>query len=104
MQTHLGHPTFSPEGTLLALEGDRWVGLALVGLLDEREAWLAFLGVLPDQRRHGLGRALLVAAVRWAADRGAHQLVMRVHADNHGMQRLASSVGFCGTLGPGGGR
>ena len=58
------------------------------------EAEILTLGVLPEMRRLGVGRALLDAVVAQAGRRRAASVVLEVAADNEAARRLYASVGF----------
>ncbi len=58
------------------------------------EAEILNIGILPDLRRHGLGRALLRAVLREADGRGTARLFLEVADDNPAGQRLYSGEGF----------
>lgn len=65
-------------------------------VLDEVE--LHRIGVVPSQRRTGLGRDLFDRFVHAAVSLGAKRLFLEVRADNHAARALYASVGL-GTLG-----
>lgn len=68
-------------------------GFALArGAADEAE--LLTLAVLPAWRRRGLGRALVEAALAWAAARGATALFLEVGAGNAAALALYGGAGF----------
>jgi len=52
------------------------------------------IGVRPDLRRRGIGRALLCAVRQAAAARGARRLFLEVADDNSAAQRLYAGAGF----------
>jgi ribosomal protein S18 acetylase RimI-like enzyme len=52
------------------------------------------LAVEPDERGHGVGRALVDAAVAEAARQGARRITLRVLGGNTAAQRLYESAGF----------
>ena len=60
--------------------------------------WVTDLVVSPDQRKHGVGMALLKAAEVWALERRARMLFFEAVAKNHPAIRLAQKFGleFCG--------
>lgn len=95
--------------------GQRWgeaaIGLQLglpgaFGLLDDEgggmvlarvaaaEAEILTLAVAPAARRHGLGRALLRAAMAEAATRGAEVMFLEVSASNKAALALYQADGF----------
>lgn len=80
---------------LVATEDDRVVGYAMLRGWDEGYAVPAFgVAVDPERRGAGLGRALLEYALARARERGAEQVMLKVHPDNLGAKHLYESVGF----------
>ena len=61
-------------------------------VLDELQ--ITVLAVDPDQRRRGLGRAVLRHLLMDASNAGAKQAILDVAHDNNGAQALYSSFGF----------
>ncbi len=61
-------------------------------------AWVTDLVVVPDQRRRGIGSALLLAVEDWARQRGNRMLIFEMQAKNQPSVRLAQKLGFefCG--------
>lgn len=92
------------DGLLLMAEEDgQVVGFACVLRRVEREepddpesdhAYLAEISVSPERRGHGVGSALLDAAERAAAERGARTIRLVVVAANDGAQRVYSRRGY----------
>jgi len=85
--------------TLVLLAGDGPDGLAVLrfraaiwstGL----ECYLAELYVTPARRGHGLGRALMQAALREARSRGADTMDVGVDEPDIAARRLYESLGF----------
>ena len=58
------------------------------------EAEILTLAVSPDYRCHGLGRALMQAAAKRAAEGGATALFLEVDAGNIPARRLYEALGF----------
>jgi RimJ/RimL family protein N-acetyltransferase len=56
--------------------------------------WIGNVGVLPEYRRKGIARDLVVASIKDACRRGAAVFVADVITDNVPPQRLAAQVGF----------
>jgi [ribosomal protein S18]-alanine N-acetyltransferase len=77
----------------LAGEAEVPTGFVLARDLGE-EAEVLTLGVLPDGRRRGLGRALLDAVLAEARRRGLASVVLEVAADNEAARRLYAASGF----------
>jgi len=55
------------------------------------------LGVSPLWRRRGVGRALMVAALRQAANAGARQVFLEVRESNQGARVFYATLGFLET-------
>jgi len=78
---------------LLLLEDDgRLVATVMVGD-DGHRGWVYYLGVAPDHRGRGLGRALMEAAEAWLRQRSAPKIQLMVRADNQ------AAIGFYKALG-----
>jgi ribosomal-protein-alanine N-acetyltransferase len=69
------------------------MGFVLLGLAAD-EAEVITLAVLPDARRRGIGAALVAAAAREAAARGATRLFLEVAEDNAPARALYARAGF----------
>jgi ribosomal protein S18 acetylase RimI-like enzyme len=92
-----------PGGILIAEENGQVVGYVALWLEMQPEdywtslagyAYISDLAVLPEQRGHGLGRALLAEAERLARQLGASALKINVLARNAIAWQLYRSVGF----------
>jgi len=77
-------------------------GFVTVAVVDEthslmqpmRFARVGTLGVTPEWRGHGIGRALMEHAQEWAAARGALELRLNVWAFNDTAQNLYRELGY----------
>ena len=78
----------------VALEGDRIVGYAGIGVVDGNHADVMTIAVTSEQRGKGLGRALMNRLIAVAAKRGAREMFLEVRADNPVAQGLYESIGF----------
>lgn len=84
----LGHP-----GSLAAFADDRLVGFTLVAPWGETASHLAWLGVMPEARRRGVGRRLLIEAMAASRECGSER--MSLYTDvGLGAESLYESVGF----------
>ena len=91
----LGHASFDPSQQVVAWRGDRPVGAAICRMYTEDTGWILQLGVAPEDRGRGLGRALLVAASqRLGAVAGVATIGLSVFARNVRALQLYRSVGF----------
>ncbi|MFN4070627.1 MAG: GNAT family N-acetyltransferase [Thermus caldifontis] len=78
---------------LVAYKGESPVGLAEVEL-EDHEASVAYIGVVPKARGQGIGRALLAEAARLAKRKGAKLLRVRAHDHETGALELYRNLGF----------
>ncbi|WP_018111935.1 GNAT family N-acetyltransferase [Thermus igniterrae] len=78
---------------LVAYRGDRPVGMAEVEL-EDKEASVAYIGVIPEARGQGIGRSLLSEAARLAQKKGASLLRVRAHDHEKGALELYRGLGF----------
>ena len=58
------------------------------------EYYIDSLAVLPEYRRHGIGRQLMQAQIRQGQQAGYHHLTLLVDPDNPSAQQLYASLGF----------
>jgi GNAT superfamily N-acetyltransferase len=85
--------------TVVLLVGNNPDGLAVLRLRDAiwssgRESYLPELYVTPARRGHGLGRALVNAALQEARHRGADTMEIAVDEPDLAARRLYESLGF----------
>ncbi len=69
-------------------------GGLVVGRVAADQAEILTLAVAPSARRHGLGGALLRAAMRAAATHGAAAIFLEVSTANEAARALYTAVGF----------
>jgi ribosomal protein S18 acetylase RimI-like enzyme len=69
------------------------VGFAIAGVSGS-DGFLQRLAVHPDHQRHGAGRSLVLATMRWAAEHGARRVVVNTKSNNDAALQLYRSVGF----------
>ncbi|HWM08650.1 MAG TPA: GNAT family N-acetyltransferase [Solirubrobacteraceae bacterium] len=83
----------------VAIDGDRWVGMATGRLRDDLPdgAWLSALWVDPAARRAGLGAELIDAVAGWARGLGRVQLHLSVTTNNEAAAALYGRTGFAPT-------
>jgi GNAT superfamily N-acetyltransferase len=65
-----------------------------VGVRERGRVGVFSMKTHPDQRRHGVGRALLHELARWADDGGATTMYLQVETDNHAARALYDGAGF----------
>jgi ribosomal protein S18 acetylase RimI-like enzyme len=83
--------------TVVALDGERALGMVSGWTLESGNAWLARLWVDPEARGTGLGARLIEAVAEWARERGAAAIELSVIADNRAAAALYAQAGFTET-------
>jgi hypothetical protein len=81
------------DGSLVALDDEGQIGLANLGLRDER-SWLGGIGVVPARRRGGVGQLLARSLLDRARDAGAHEMALEVIVENAAAVALYEKLGF----------
>lgn len=71
-----------PEQQVIAWRGERIVGVAMGRTWDDGTGWVAQLATAKDERGRGLGRAMLLEALRRRVAGGARSLGLSVQATN----------------------
>jgi ribosomal protein S18 acetylase RimI-like enzyme len=84
----------APEQQVLAWRGDRLVGVSIGRIFSDGMGWIAQLAVARNERGNGLGRALLLDALRLRRDGGATMLGLQVQADNRNALNLYLDAGL----------
>jgi GNAT superfamily N-acetyltransferase len=79
--------------SLVALVGRDAVGMALL-CIRGRSGWITGVGVLPEHRRHGLGRALIGRLIEQARHAGVREIFLEVITQNTPAWRLYADAGF----------
>lgn len=94
-RVRFGGHAYRPEGIVLALDGDAWVGLSVATYHDEGPfVFNQMTGVLPDYRRRGLAVALKVLVVRFAREAGATTVRTFNDAENVAMLGVNKRLGY----------
>lgn len=77
-----------------AVEADRIIGIAVLRHIADSEDELAGILLLESRTGHGVGRALMGAAVERARQRGTKEIVVRTEASNDRAIRFYRKLGF----------
>jgi len=80
----------SPSNPLACL----WLGTAVDQLSGDRHTHLFLIYVVPNQRRRGIGTALIRHAEIWACQRGDSQVGLQVFEANQSALRFYQSLGY----------
>lgn len=71
-----------------------WLGNAIDQVNGDRHAHIFLLYVIPEQRRRGIGTALIQQAEIWARMRGDRQIGLQVFLSNQPALNLYTQLGF----------
>jgi GNAT superfamily N-acetyltransferase len=86
---------YRPDGQIAALDGDRWIGLAAVGIFEEtHSAYNMMTGVLPAYRGRGIAQGLKVLAIRYACRAGATYIRTNNDSENAPMLAINRKLGY----------
>ena len=87
---------FSPEAWRIFRSGADEVGILLLAEHPDRDTWeVAYLGVVPEARGRGLGRAILRSGLVQAQCSGRPTIEVAVDATNLPALRVYRDLGFC---------
>ncbi len=90
-----GQGGFDPERWWLALADGRPVGVLVATAVEEWDGWdVAYVGVVPEARGQGVGRALTGRLLRAAREAGAAQVTLAVDERNTPARGLYTRLGF----------
>jgi mycothiol synthase len=86
---------FDPELWLLALDGERVVGISTNSVIPDNLGWISGLGVVRSHRRRGIARAILLQAFNDFSRRGQRSVALGVDADSPtGATKLYEAAGM----------
>ena len=92
---HRGHGRFDPGLWFLALADGEPIGVLLLTESAESGDWeTSYVGVVPEARRRGFGRELMLKALAEARAAGAASLTLSVDARNRPAWELYRGLGF----------
>lgn len=69
------------------------LGTSMVGH-DGHRGWIYYMAVAADQRRRGVGRALVRASEEWLAERGVPKVNLMVRKGNEEVLAFYESLGY----------
>jgi ribosomal protein S18 acetylase RimI-like enzyme len=95
IEGHRAQGKFDPARWLVACADGEPVGVLLMAEMPDTESWdVAYVGVVPEARRRGLGRELMGHALRAAHAGETSQLTLSVDARNRPAWQLYTELGF----------
>ena len=81
------------DHSLVAMQGSELLGVAMLGMREGR-AWITRLGVLPNTRRNGVGKALTIGLIENAACLQINFVMLEVIKNNVPAHQLFLKLGF----------
>ncbi len=94
-QAVLQDPAFVAEGTFVALDGARYVGLSTVTRTDSgRGLYIDMTGVHADYRGRGIALALKLRGIHYARQHGYETMVVMNDSGNAPMLRVNEQLGY----------
>ena len=85
---------YDAEGQILAIDGDRWVGIGAVGKFSSDLCLNTITGVLREYRGRKLGVALKVLGIEYAKRVGAREIHTQNHGTNQAMLAINARIGY----------
>jgi ribosomal protein S18 acetylase RimI-like enzyme len=82
-----------PDLFLVGVLDGKVVATVMVGY-DGHRGWINYLGVAPEQRRQGLGRAIMAEAERLLREAGCPKINLQVRTTNQGVLEFYKSIGY----------
>ena len=90
----MGAHWYDPAGQIIALDGERWIGLASVGEFFEGIFVNAMTGVVRDYRGRQLGLALKLLSIEFARSRCGKQIRTQNHGTNAAILAINKRLGY----------
>jgi ribosomal protein S18 acetylase RimI-like enzyme len=91
--TMVGHQDLVLESSRVMLEDGRPVAFAMLAVRGAR-GWIGGMGVVPEARGRGLGRAMMAAVIERAAELGLDHVDLEVLVPNESASRIYEALGF----------
>jgi GNAT superfamily N-acetyltransferase len=87
-------PEMDPAGWIMAINGDRWVGLSSVVRREDDGYFTGFTGIEREYRGRGIALALKVVALQYARSVGAREIYTSNHSVNAPMLAINRKLGY----------
>ena len=96
LEAHRATGQFHPETCCIYRTSGRDVGILLLAEHPDRDVWeVAYMGVVPESRGRGFGRAILTSAIDLVKRSGRATIEIAVDVANIPALRLYEALGFC---------
>ena len=87
-------PEMDPAGWIMAIDGDRWVGLSSVVRRPDEGFFTGFTGIEREYRGRGIALALKVVSLEYARSIGAREIFTSNHSVNAPMLAVNRKLGY----------
>lgn len=93
MQAYIDHYDLDVGRSVVATRDGDDLGVIMLGVRPEH-TWITRLGVIPNKRRVGAGRAMMVYEIEQSCELGVDHIILEVIKNNVPAHRLFKSLGF----------
>ncbi|HYF80950.1 MAG TPA: GNAT family N-acetyltransferase [Symbiobacteriaceae bacterium] len=87
-------PEMDPAGWIMAIDGNRWVGLSSVVRRPDEGYFTGFTGIEREYRGRGIALALKVVSLEYARSIGAREIFTSNHSVNAPMLAINRKLGY----------
>jgi len=87
-------PEMDPAGWIMAIDGDRWVGLSSVVRRPDEGYFTGFTGIEREYRGRGIALALKIVSLEYARSIGAREIFTSNHSVNAPMLAINRKLGY----------
>jgi mycothiol synthase len=94
LEDRMAEPWFDPEGFFVAVRDGTMIGFHWTKQHEDHLGEVYVLGIAPSASRQGLGKALLLAGLRWLQQQGNSRVKLYVESDHRAAIELYLTYGF----------
>ncbi len=87
-------PWYDAAGQILAVDGDRWIGIGAVGQFAQGIHLNMITGVLREYRGRRIGMALKLLGIEFAKSKGGTEIQSQNHENNAAMLAINQKLGY----------
>lgn len=96
MQEYVHNYDVSLAHSVVAIDGTEPLGLGMLGIRD-KYSWITRLGVMPNGRKSGVGRGMMLALIANSEAIQANAIILEVIKNNEPAQKLFEKLSFHAT-------